>query len=318
MMAIEVKNPALWSGFFRALPEKILSPKDKINLPPELLAQVALNALMLSSMYILMALGFAILLSVMRVLNFAHAVIYMGGGYICYQLAIVYGLNQWLSLMLAAIIMGLFGLFLERFCFRPFFGDVNRTLVMTLALIVIIESMVNILVGTQIRSLPAFASGIIRTGGVSLSVERLVTFIISAALLLVIIFFIQKTKIGQQMLAVSQDATGAVLQGINIYRVSAVATVIACALAAVAGSLMGAIFSLSPYMGGHMLVKAIEIVILAGIGSIGGVLVAGLILGTIDATLPILMSGSASDVVGLGIVILILLFRPQGLFGHEA
>ncbi len=318
MMAIEVKNPALWSGFFRALPEKILSPKDKINLAPELLAQVALNALMLSSMYILMALGFAILLSVMRVLNFAHAVIYMGGGYICYQLAIVYGLNQWLSLMLAAIIMGLFGLFLERFCFRPFFGDVNRTLVMTLALIVIIESMVNILVGTQIRSLPAFASGIIRTGGVSLSVERLVTFIISAALLLVIIFFIQKTKIGQQMLAVSQDDTGAVLQGINIYRVSAVATVIACALAAVAGSLMGAIFSLSPYMGGHMLVKAIEIVILAGIGSIGGVLVAGLILGTIDATLPILMSGSASDVVGLGIVILILLFRPQGLFGHEA
>ncbi len=318
MMAIEVKNPALWSGFFRALPEKILSPKDKINLPPELLAQVALNALMLSSMYILMALGFAILLSVMRVLNFAHAVIYMGGGYICYQLAIVYGLNQWLSLMLAAIIMGLFGLFLERFCFRPFFGDVNRTLVMTLALIVIIESMVNILVGTQIRSLPAFASGIIRTGGVSLSVERLVTFIISAALLLVIIFFIQKTKIGQQMLAVSQDDTGAVLQGINIYRVSAVATVIACALAAVAGSLMGAIFSLSPYMGGHMLVKAIEIVILAGIGSIGGVLVAGLILGTIDATLPILMSGSASDVIGLGIVILILLFRPQGLFGHEA
>jgi len=318
MMAIEVKNPALWSGFFRALPEKILSPKDKINLPPELLAQVALNALMLSSMYILMALGFAILLGVMRVLNFAHAVIYMGGGYICYQLAIVYGLNQWLSLMLAAIIMGLFGLFLERFCFRPFFGDVNRTLVMTLALIVIIESVVNILVGTQIRSLPAFASGIIRTGGVSLSVERLVTFIISAALLLVIIFFIQKTKIGQQMLAVSQDDTGAVLQGINIYRVSAVATVIACALAAVAGSLMGAIFSLSPYMGGHMLVKAIEIVILAGIGSIGGVLVAGLILGTIDATLPILMSGSASDVVGLGIVILILLFRPQGLFGHEA
>ena len=285
---------------------------------PELLAQVAVNALMLSSMYILMALGFALLLSVMRVLNFAHAVIYMGGGYICYQLAVVYGLNQWVSLVLAAVIMGLFGLFLERFCFRPFFGNVNRTIVMTLALIVILESAVNILVGTQVRSLPAFASGVLRTGGVSLSVERLVTFIISAALLLVLIFFIQKTKIGQQMLAVSQDSTGAVLQGINIYRVSAVATVIACALAAVAGSLMGAIVSLSPYMGGHMLVKAIEIVILAGIGSIGGVLGAGLILGTIDATLPILISGSATDAVGLGIVILILLFRPQGLFGHEA
>jgi branched-subunit amino acid ABC-type transport system permease component len=272
---------------------------------------------MLSSMYILMALGFAIMLSVMRVLNFAHAVIYMGGGYICYQLAVVYGLNQWVSLVLAAVIMGLFGLFLERFCFRPFFGDVNRTIVMTLALIVILESAVNILVGTHVRSVPAFASGVLRTGGVSLSVERLTTFIISAALLLVLIFFIQRTKTGQQMLAVSQDATGAVLQGINIYRVSAIATVIACALAAVAGSLMGAIVSLSPYMGDHMLVKAIEIVILAGIGSIGGVLGAGLILGTIDASLPLLISGSATEAVGLGIVILILLFRPQGLFGHE-
>ena len=287
-------------------------------LSPQLLAQVAVNALMLSSMYILMALGFALLLSVMRVLNFAHAVIYMGGGYICYQLAVVYGLNQWVSLLLAAVFMGLFGLFLERFCFRPFFGDVNRTIVMTLALIIIIESAINILVGTQVRSLPAFASGVLRAGGVSLSVERLVTFIISTAMLIGLIFFIQRTKTGQQMLAVSQEPTGAVLQGINIHRISAVATVIACALAAVAGSLMGAIVSLSPYMGDHMLVKAIEIVILAGIGSIGGVLVAGLILGSLDAILPILISGSATDALGLGIVILILLFRPQGLFGHEA
>ena len=285
---------------------------------PELLAQVAINALMLSSMYILMALGFAIMLSVMRVLNFAHAVVYMGGGYICYQLAVVYGLNQWVSLVLAAVVMGLFGLFLERFCLRPFFGDVDRTIVMTLALIVILECAVNILVGTQVRSLPAFASGVFRAGGVSLSVERLATFIISATLLLGLIFFIQRTKTGQQMLAVSQDSIGAVLQGINIYRISAVATLLACALAAVAGSLMGAIVSLSPYMGDHMLVKAIEIVILAGIGSIGGVLGAGLILGTIDASLPLLISGSATEAVGLGIVILILLFRPQGLFGHEA
>ena len=222
---------------------------DKTNLGPELLAQVAVNALMLSSMYMLMALGFALLLSVMRVLNFAHAVIYMGGGYICYQLAAVYGVNQWLSLGLAAIIMGLFGLFLERFCFRPFFGDVDRTIVMTLALIVIMESAVNISVGTQVRSLPAFASGVLKAGGVFLSVERLVTFLISATLLLALFIFIQKTKLGQQMLAVSQDSTGAVLLGINLYRVSAVATVIACALAAVAGGLMGAIISLSPYMG---------------------------------------------------------------------
>ena len=119
------------------------------------------------------------------------------------------------------------------------------------------------------------------------------------------------------MLAVP-GTRGAALQGINIFRVSAVATVIACGLAAVAGSLMGAINNLNPFMGDQMLVKAIEVVILAGIGSIGGVAGAGLILGTLDSFLPLFLSGSATDAVGLAIVILILLFRPQGLFGHEA
>jgi branched-chain amino acid transport system permease protein len=287
-------------------------------LSSELLAQVAINALMLSSMYILMALGFALLLSIMGVLNFAHAVIYMAGGYVCYQLAVVFGVNQWLSLVLATLIVGSFGLFLERFCFRPFFGDPNRTIVIALAIIVILESTVNILVGSYVRSIPSFAPGVIRGRGVSLSVERLVTFMIGTVLMLMLIFFIRKTKIGQQMLAVSQEPIGAILQGINIYRISAVATVTACALAAVAGSLMGAIFNLNPFIGDQMLVKAIEVVILAGIGSIGGVLPAGLILGTLDSFLPLLVSGSATDAVGLGIVILILLFRPQGLFGHEA
>jgi branched-chain amino acid transport system permease protein len=93
---------------------------------------------------------------------------------------------------------------------------------------------------------------------------------------------------------------------------------IACALAAVAGSLIGAIININPFMGDYMLVKAIAIVILAGIGSIGGVLGAGVILGTIDSFLPLWLSGSATDAVGFAIVILILLFRPQGLFGHEA
>jgi branched-chain amino acid transport system permease protein len=287
-------------------------------LAPQTLAQVSVNALMLSSIYILMALGFALLLSVMGVLNFAHSVIYMVGGYICYQLVVTFGLNHWLSLVLVALIVGAFGLFVERFCFRPFFGDVNRTIVMTLAIIVILESLVNILVGSYVRSIPSFAPGVIRSGVISVSVERVVTFVIGAVLLLGLIFFIQKTQRGQQMLAVSQDFIGATLQGINIYRVTAIATVIACALAAVAGSLMGAIANLNPFIGDQMLVKAIEVVILAGIGSIGGVLGAGLILGTIDAFLPLALSGSATDAVGLGIVILILLFRPQGLFGHEA
>jgi len=281
-------------------------------------AQVAINVLMLSSMYILMALGFAILLSVLGIMNFAHSVIYMVGGYICYQLAVVYGLNQWFSLILATVIVGLFGLFLERFCFRPFFGDGNRTMVMTLAIIVLVETIVNILVGTQVRSLPAFVPGVIKGAGISVSADRLVTFIIGAVLTATMILLIRKTMIGQKMLAISQDSVGAALQGINIYKISSTATVVACALAAVSGGLMAAILRLSPYIGDTMLVKAIEIVILAGIGSISGVVGAGLILGALDSCLPLYLSGAATEVVGLCVIILILLFRPQGLFGREA
>jgi len=276
-----------------------------------------IGALVLSSMYILVALGFALLLSVVGVLNFAHGAIYMVGGYICYQFAVEFGWNQWLSLLLSVIIMGAFGLFLEKFCFRPFFGDMYRTIVMTIAIILVLETTVNILVGVHIRSLPAFVPGILRAGAISLSVERLLTFIIGGLLLLALTWFIRKARIGQQMLAVAQDVEGAALQGIEIHRISAIACAMGCSLAAVAGSLMGAVFELSPFMGDYMLVKAIQLVILGGIGSIGGVLAGGLIVGSLDAVLPLFASGALTQAIGLGIIVVLLLLRPQGLFGRE-
>ena len=285
---------------------------------PEAIAQIIVNVLMLSSMYILVALGFALILSVLDVLNFGHAAIYTVGGYICYQLTVVVGVNQWVSLLISMMFMGFFGLVLERFCFRPFLNDKNRIIVITLALIVILTATVNVTVGSYIQRVPAFATGVLRLGDVTLSGERLATFIIGAVLLASVILFIKKTRTGLQMLAIAQDIEGAALQGIRTNRIAAVTTALGCALAAVAGSLMGAVLSLSPFMGDLMLVKAIEIVVLGGIGSVGGVLVGGLILGTIDATLPIYISGYATELIGLGVIIVLLLFRPRGLFGREA
>jgi branched-subunit amino acid ABC-type transport system permease component len=284
----------------------------------QVVATTGINALVLSSMYILVALGFAFLLSIMGILNFAHGAIYMIGGYICYQFAVEYGLNQWLSLLLSVIIVGAFGLFLERYCFRPFFGDLNSTIVVTIAIILILETAVNVTVGIYLRSLPPFVPGILRAGVLSLSAERLATFIIGGALLAFIIWFIRNTKQGQQMQAVSQNLEGAALQGIDIHRVSALACAMACGLAAVAGCLMGAILNLSPFMGDTMLVKALELVILGGIGSISGILFAGLIVGSLDAILPMFVGGAGAGAIALCIIIILLLFRPQGFFGREA
>ena len=283
----------------------------------ELTIITIINALVLSSMYILVALGFAFLFSIMGILNFSHGAIYMVSGYICYQLAVEWGLNQWLSMLLSVMSVGAFGLFLEKFCFRPFFGNLDRTIVVCIAIIIILETTVNVTVGTLVRSLPAFVSGILKVGAFSISAEKLVTLIIGGSLLVAMVWFNRSTKMGQQMQAISQNLEGAALQGISVHRISALACLLACSLAAVAGCLMGAIFSLSPFMGGQMLLKALELVILGGIGSVGGIFFAGLVIGTLDATLPLLIGGAGSEAIGVGVIITVMLFRPQGFFGRQ-
>lgn len=119
------------------------------------------------------------------------------------------------------------------------------------------------------------------------------------------------------MLAVSQNREGAALQGIDINRISGIAIAMACAMAALAGALMASLLSMSPYMGDSMLTKAIEVVILSGIGSIGGTLIGGLVIGAIDGVLPVFTSGAIADGIGLAIIMIILLIRPKGLFGYE-
>jgi branched-chain amino acid transport system permease protein len=275
------------------------------------------DSLMLSAIYILISLGFALVLSIIGILNFAHGALYMVGGYTCYWFSTQCGLNPWLSMLLSAAILSLVGLFLERFSFRPLGSDPNRTIIMALAVALILETTMNILAGGVTRTTPPFVTGVLRSGDISLPFERLVAMIVGGVLLLFLTLFISKTKPGQQMLAVSQDPEGALLQGIRIHRISALAVAMSCALAAVAGSFMGAIFDLKPFMGTPMLVKGIQVVVLSGVGTIGGILAGGLIIGVIDAVLPLFVGGAVTQAVGLGIIIVLLLLKPEGLFGRE-
>jgi branched-chain amino acid transport system permease protein len=283
----------------------------------ELAVATIVNLLILSSMYILTALGFAFLFNMLRILNLAHGAIYMIGGYIGYIFILALGFNHWLSLLLATLIVGAFGVFLEKFCFRPFVGDFNRTVMICVAIVVILQTTVTIMVGNKTMAIPPFAEGVLKVGLAFISYERIVTFSIGAILLGAIIWFVNRTKLGQQMQAIAQHRLGASLQGIDIYRVSALAFALGCGLAALAGVLMGAYLRLSPYMGDLMLVRVLIIVMLAGAGSLGGILIAGLILGALNAALPVLISGAGSDAIIIAVVVILLLIRPQGFFGYE-
>jgi len=284
----------------------------------ELLIQTVTNMLILSAVYILVALGFAFILNMLGIFNLAHGAIFMTAGYLCYLFVAQIGISHWIAFPLTIITITALGIFLERFCFRPFIGDFNRQIMICVAITVILTTTMNIWLGTSNISIPTFVTGVLGSPPYSTRWDRVAAFVTGAIILVLVTLFVNRTRWGAQMQAVTQNLEGAVLQGVNFHHVAAMACAIGCALAAMAGIFMGSIYSLSPFMGDLTLVKVLMLVILAGVGSFHGIFIVGLILGAIYAGLPMLIPGAASDVVAAIIVLIILLIRPQGFFGYES
>jgi branched-chain amino acid transport system permease protein len=283
----------------------------------ELVVQTLTNMLILAALFILVGLGFAFLFNLLGIFNIAHSSIYMVSGYLGYLFIGALGLNQWLGFALVVIIISAFGIFLEKFCFRPFIGDFNRQIMVCVALIAFLTTTVNIAIGSQKFVIPSLVKGILDAGQYSVAWDRILTFGIGSVTLVGILIFINRTRWGQQMQAITQNREGASLVGINIKRISAFVCALGCGLAAIAGVLVGSMYSLDPFMGQSTLVKILMLVILAGVGSFEGIFIVGLILGILYAGLPILLPGAFSDAVAVIIVCIILLFLPRGFFGHE-
>jgi branched-chain amino acid transport system permease protein len=277
-----------------------------------------INVLMVSSIYVLVALGFALVFSIMRIMNFAHGAIYMIGGFVCYSFWVPLGLGPWLSLLITMVVIGVFGLALERFCFRPFRKDFEKATIMAIALVIILKTGADLTVGAHSKSMPPIISGSVHLGPVVFGIDRLIVLLIASALLTAMMLFVRKTQVGQAMLAIAQDPDGASLMGINTDRISGLVCAMGCALAGLAGGLVGSVLVLHVAIADTMLVKIIGVIILAGIGSIGGIWAGGLAMGTLDALGPYFLPNVVSDPLGLALVVLILVIRPQGFFGQEA
>jgi branched-chain amino acid transport system permease protein len=139
----------------------------------------------------------------------------------------------------------------------------------------------------------------------------------SVVALLLIYAFLKRTRLGLAMVASAQNREGSFLKGINPNVMSMSAMAIGCALAALAGTLAGSILQIQPYMGGLPMIKGLVIIVLGGLGSIPGAVIGGLILGLIDGVVPVFGGAAAAAIAPLVIVVLVLLFRPKGLLGHE-
>ena len=282
-----------------------------------LVQSLIVNTLVLSSMYILAALGFAFIFNMMGTINLAHGGVYMMGGYLCYYMTKWLGVNNWTGLLTAVAVMVLFGIVMEKFCFRPFKDDFSRVVMVGVALMTAFTTTSTVLAGNKMLQITPFATGITEFGGLPVSNERILTFTIGVVALVAVLIIVNTTALGRQMEAIAQNRVGAALSGININMVAAIVCAIGCGLAAVAGSLMGAYRSLAPTMGDVAMLRILMLVMLSGAGSMNGIIVTGLVMGLLDSWLPFFFQGYGADAMASIIIVVLLLVRPKGFFGHE-
>jgi branched-chain amino acid transport system permease protein len=281
------------------------------------LAQSLLNGLALAGIYILIAVGLTLVLSIMGIVQVSHGEIYMIGAYSTYYMISAVGFDFLFAVIIATFFVGGLGIVLERFCFRPFRELPDRAFTISIALILILQNVVLCIAGGNPRTYFSPFTGVLKIFGVAIAWKRIVIVLVGLGLITALFVFIRLTKTGQAMLAISQEREGAALQGIDIDRISALAMFLGCGLAAIAGAFIGSLFSISPTMGSFALMKGIAVIILGGLGSISGAVLGGFILGLMDGVLPAFTTTHIAGLVGFATIIIILLFRPQGIWGHE-
>lgn len=279
--------------------------------------QGVINGLALGWIYVLMALGLTLIFSIMSIMQLAHGELYMLGAYFVYYLSVIYGMNLFVGMFLSMTIMATFGLFLEVFLFRHVRAQFLAPIVVSVGLILILQSGAVVGFGLYERSLPRLAHGSLEILGGVVPADRIVAVGFAVMLILLLYLFLKRTKYGQAMVASAQHREGAILQGISPNTMGALAMAIGCALAAAGGTLAGSLFPMAPYMGTQPLLKGLVIIVLGGMGSLPGAAVGGMVLGLIDGVIPVVFGPMLASLLPLIIVIFILVARPQGLFGHE-
>lgn len=283
---------------------------------PALLIQSTVIGLSIGSIYILMALGLTLMFGMMHIINFAHGAVYMLGAFVIYYVFFQWGTPYFFAFLLAMLLLGTFGFLVERCIYRPIKGGIEPTLVALLALATFLQAAGYPVFGTLDKHVPPVFQGTRNVLGVMISVERLMVIPIAGALVLGLYLFITKTRIGSAMRAIEQDREAAALQGVNVHVVNGLAFAIGFALAAASGALIAPIFKLDPMMGELPLLKAFIIIILGGLGSIPGAILGGLMLGLIDSIVATALGAEPAFLLSFVFIILLLLFRPTGLFGY--
>jgi len=278
--------------------------------------QMTITAVVLSLLYILMASGFNLVFGIIGIVNFAHGTFYMLGATFVYWFMKSYGWSYFFAGIASVALAYGIGWLCERYLMRGVRGDILGSIIITLGLLMIFQSAAQIIWGEWDKAVPSPVTGVINIGGAFLPWETVLPMVGALVVMMLLYWFLMYTKLGLSLRAVTNNREAAALMGININFSYSLGFAIGCTLAAAAGVLIAPLWSISSTMGSTPLWKTFIVVILGGMGSLPGAVVAGILLGVVDSFVTTLFSSAAAHIFGFGIIITILVFRPRGLMGQ--
>lgn len=288
-----------------------------------MLTQQLANGVVLGAVYALFAIGYTLVFGVLDILNLAHAAIFMAAAFAALSLA-TRGVPLVAAFALATVFAGLTGVALDRVAFAPLRRRNAGTLaplISSIGVAIIIQGVIRGIYGPDEHRFPegTFAQATLHVAGVTVGLLDLVIVGVAIALMLALGYLLRSTSLGRSIRAVADDRVAAALLGIDLERTIALTFFIASALGGAAGVLIGLQYdSVSLQMGSRIELKGLAIIILGGMGSITGAVAGALILGTVEVLSVAYISSSYRDAVAFGVMFLILVLRPRGLFGKRS
>ncbi len=301
-----------------------------------------LNGISIGSVYAIFALGYTLVFSILGIINFGHSAVFTLGAYLTYSLAVGrFGINGVLSglrvpfhlpfapaLLVGAILSGLVGVLMERLAFRPLRargGDPLLALVSSLGVALVAVNVIQYLVGSEIYSFPSDVYGNIKPAimfhvagkPVVIRTVQVIIFAVSMVILVILGFFIARTRLGKALRAVAENPSTASLLGINVDRFILYTFFLSGFLGGIAGSLVGTSFGIAgPYFGVTYGLKGLAVMVLGGLGSVPGAVLGGLVIGLAEAYVPTDYN-AYKEAVAFAFLFAVLLMRPQGLLGRS-
>ena len=285
-----------------------------------LFLQQVVNGLSLGSVYALIALGYTMVYGIIKLINFAHGEIFMFGSYIGMLLISQVGLPIYIAFPLAMIITALFGMLVERLAYKPLRKSTRvAALITAIGVSFLIQNLTLVIMGANIYAFPqVIPNEQFIFAGIRFDLLRIVIFFTSIALMFLLTFVVNKTKVGRAMRAVAVDKDAAALMGINVDNTITITFAIGSALAAAAGIMVGLLYiKVQPFMGFAPGIKAFVAAVLGGIGIIPGAMLGGFVIGLIETLVAGYGSSLYKDAVVYSILIIVLIFKPSGLLGKN-